>query len=577
MLEEEQNGRTQPEGIKAFTTFTTHMGHNDQSSPCSSPSSGYESDHNPFQDTSVVTVCNEANSPCASQGTIQDTAVPGLPFQSHQVNTVNQDSISTLNDVLFGNQSPLTAVTVNSPAMTDLNQGQSSPAFSKSDQLDNIFDLQYKDDPSNNGVPLTFDPSLDVDWLDKMANDLMEASGTTFTPTTRTAVFDHDYSVQPMDTQVTVSDVNDLNNLLDSSLLDENLANNTFLNGTKTVTQNSNQESALLQLLGSSNGASTHRPASITGKMTVSAFPKHLTSTIGPATNSSRSQQDFAVKFAENMVEQRMRQDMLNYLSEETDVLPCKTTLSYNRDHSYTAPSSSMSMQNAYNRQVKKSVPYSNASQSSNHRVNHSNGRHRRSANSSRSNSPPTSPTKSENKASTLLEAMLLTKEPLNPNKGSDEVFQTHKHRVTQGISRLNIEEEQGDGNLLKQLLTGEINDKQVHQYEQSIIDNRKRDEGDSGHPSDEEGDYPMLDLTFDNVVPDSRPQRTLNLELFDAETAGDMANLLGPISPDMEVSTFCNSSNLVMLTVFLIFVSSVVLFKMPLKYQRAGFSEHHL
>ena len=82
----------------------------------------------------------------------------------------------------------------------------------------------------------------------------------------------------------------------------------------------------------------------------------------------------------------------------------------------------------------------------------------------------PTSPTKehkSPNRGSSLLEKFLLTKQPLNPNAGSDKVFKD----TTEKISQLNLTDPRRnqDGNLLKQLLTGEIDDKRMHQYEQRV------------------------------------------------------------------------------------------------------------
>ena len=66
-----------------------------------------------------------------------------------------------------------------------------------------------------------------------------------------------------------------------------------------------------------------------------------------------------------------------------------------------------------------------------------------------------------------MLEKFLLTKQPLNPNAGSDKVFKD----TTEKISQLNLTDPRRnqDGNLLKQLLTGEIDDKHMHQYEQRV------------------------------------------------------------------------------------------------------------
>lgn len=515
MLEEEQNGHPQPEGIKAFTTFTQMEAEQVQltrQSPCSSPSSGYESDSPP---------CISFRDHFPMVG-FQPQCWTELPYSDSSV------------DVGFTSPAQLSPASCQSPYSCQLSPqppcqlspNMPEPGFT----VDDLFD-QGSNKPGMG--KLTYEPTLDVEWLDKVANELIDATGVTLI---RAAVSDHDYTMQPMDTQG-MPDVDVDFDMFDSSLLDENIANNTFLNGSRTGVQQNQPDSTLLQLLGSasvggSNPAARPSPYQ-SATMTVSAFPKHLMPTIGPAGNNSRSQQEFAVKFAQNMAEQRIRQEMLSYLSEETDTPPPNRPMSY-RDHSYTA--SNTATTTSASRQAKKSVPYS--TQGSYSRSHGSRSRRTSSASSSRHSSPPSTPTSTENKASTLLEQMLLTKEPLNPNKGSDEVFNACKAGVTQGLSQLNIEEEQADGNLLKQLLTGEINDKHVHQYERSIIENRKRDDGDSGHPSDDDdGDYAMLDLSCDRILREPIPhQRDLGLELFDPETAGDMANLLGPISSDMEV-----------------------------------------
>ena len=134
---------------------------------------------------------------------------------------------------------------------------------------------------------------------------------------------------------------------------------------------------------------------------------------------------------------------------------------------------------------------------------------------------------KSDNKSSgsSLLEQFLLSKEPLNPNKGSDGLF--NKSQVTEGISQLNLGQ-QTDANLLKQLLTGEIDDKCVHQYEQSIIKTRRVTVSESLSP--------LTPPLMDDMDLDSGSMAT-DLDLFDAGTPGDMGNLLGPISPDVDVS----------------------------------------
>ena len=80
-----------------------------------------------------------------------------------------------------------------------------------------------------------------------------------------------------------------------------------------------------------------------------------------------------------------------------------------------------------------------------------------------------------------MLERFLTTKTPLNPNKGSDDAF-PDKH-----FSKLNIQDTHhraaADGNLLKQLLTGEIDDQRMKNMEQNLIETRRNHEDECSTP----------------------------------------------------------------------------------------------
>ena len=80
---------------------------------------------------------------------------------------------------------------------------------------------------------------------------------------------------------------------------------------------------------------------------------------------------------------------------------------------------------------------------------------------------------------SSMLERFLTTNTPINPNKGSDDAFPDDN--FNEKISKLNITDSHhrasADCNLLKQLLTGEIDGQRVQHMEQHLIDRRIQDD----------------------------------------------------------------------------------------------------
>ena len=158
----------------------------------------------------------------------------------------------------------------------------------------------------------------------------------------------------------------------------------------------------------------------------------------------------------------------------------------------------------------------------------------------------PTSPTKDRKSAaappgggSRLLEKFLLTKQPLNPNAGSDKAFADTK--VTEKISRLHLTDpnkrapgaQQQDGNLLKQLLTGEIDDKQ---YEQRVVGARRPGETDGSSPG-RDGSGPGSSSTDFPIDMGFTPSDSHlgGMDLFSRGAAADMDTLF---STDVDVST---------------------------------------
>ncbi len=100
-------------------------------------------------------------------------------------------------------------------------------------------------------------------------------------------------------------------------------------------------------------------------------------------------------------------------------------------------------------------------------------------------------------------------------------------------ISRLHLTDPQGrnhDGNLLKQLLTGEIDDKHMHHYEENVI--RTRGGRDSVTPPSL-GAGEDMDMGFG--VTDAVGGH-LGMDLFSDGAAGDMDSLL---TNDVDVSHF--------------------------------------
>lgn len=144
---------------------------------------------------------------------------------------------------------------------------------------------------------------------------------------------------------------------------------------------------------------------------------------------------------------------------------------------------------------------------------------------------------------SSLLEQFLTTKQRINPNKGSDHVFK--ESRVTERISKLQIgkdKTQQDDNNLLQQLLTGAIDGKHVHRYEQNVIKTRRQD-SESNTPLTSPLTSPLMsdiELEAESLTPG-----TPVLNLFDTDPEAEMNNLLGSLSPEVDVSAIFNHPSL--------------------------------
>ena len=296
--------------------------------------------------------------------------------------------------------------------------------------------------------------------------------------------------------------------------------------------------------------------------ISISAFPAsdmlgHDTSVLDA--NSER----FAMKFAENFVDQQGPEQLLPFLSDAMEA-PMDNPLTCLHDDTMLTSSPPMGPFSGSNdcpftenlyfgfSQLNGSPSFQSLASgsqtfSSDH-VTSSSPSMSSSWRQSHDLLSPTSPTKDRKSAassgggSRLLEKFLLTKQPLNPNAGSDKAFTDTK--VTEKISRLHLTDPnkrasgtqgaQQDGNLLKQLLTGEIDDKQ---YEQRVIEVQRAGETDGSSPGrDGSGpgssstDFPM-DMGF--TPSDSHLG---GMDLFSGGAAADMDTLL---STDVDVSIF--------------------------------------
>ena len=218
---------------------------------------------------------------------------------------------------------------------------------------------------------------------------------------------------------------------------------------------------------------------------------------------------------------------------------------------SSTSPTGNLSLNKSWPNTSKSSRGRNNAgsiSSSGANRNRSSNGGHHR-ANSHPLRHTSGSEHKHKSPAPTLLEQFLTTKQRINPNRGSDNVF--HNSRVTERISRLQIDkaaEKNGaerDPNLLQQLLTGAIDDKRAHQYDRrraSASKGRRKNGSQDTTPLTSPITSPItspltsplvsdIDLDSESLTPDNP-----SLNLFDSGTA-DMGNFFGPLSPDVDVS----------------------------------------
>ena len=156
-----------------------------------------------------------------------------------------------------------------------------------------------------------------------------------------------------------------------------------------------------------------------------------------------------------------------------------------------------------------------------------------------RSSKGPRKPSSSRTEPS-VLEKFLTTRQTLNPNKGSDAAL------AAQGISQLNIKDakatssqsskklltnDQEAATLLKKLLTGEMDKREVAKHEQRVIADRRISVNSPPHTQTSFDAYTGLDN--DDLAYDSQ---SLGLQLLGSDTADEMEKLWSPSSPDHEV-----------------------------------------
>ena len=369
-------------------------------------------------------------------------------------------------------------------------------------------------------------------------------------------VSDHDYSKPGNKTQsnsheTMVSGFSDFSdNFWDTDVIDPNLnavvmqGNNHLFGGatakvnvpaTTAQSSSSQHDSILVHLLGEQKanaGLKSIRSNSVlpvsspsqqlankghslgSSSISIGAFPSGMLGAV-----SAESRDDFAMKFAENMAEQQLRQQLLSQLAGETDLsqVSAKSIQGGVRglQGGVMAASTSYSSSSQRGRTSSRS---SSATVSSPTKSTPTTNQQRERGSSTSSKNKPDS---QQRQSTSILEKFLTSDKPLKPNRGSDDVFP----EIETQISQMHIAgQNQQDEGLLQQLLTGKIDGKRVQQYEQNVIETRKRDDCDSGNHSESEL---AMDLDDDQPVFSS---------LFDPSTAGDMNNLLDTMTPDIQV-----------------------------------------
>ena len=335
---------------------------------------------------------------------------------------------------------------------------------------------------------------------------------------------------------------------LDSSILVALLGNKNHQGNSSISGRYSSKPSAAagsLQQQQQQQQQRSHAPKS--ANITISAFPTsdmlgHVTHDLDPG-GSER----FAMKFAENFVDQQGPEQLLPFLSDAMET-PMDNPLTCLQDDALmtssppTGPFTSDCpfTENLYFgfSQLSGSPSFQSLASTSGLPSFGSDHVTDRLASSPMSSSwrqshdlrSPVSPVKERRGGaggppggSRLLEKFLLTKQPLNPNEGSDRVFSSD--RVAERISQLNLAGDPhragagADGNLLKQLLTGEMDDRQ---YEERGRRGASTSPGPGTHTP---ALPPGADLPMDMG----------GMDLFSGGAAADMDTLL---STDVDVST---------------------------------------
>ena len=267
-------------------------------------------------------------------------------------------------------------------------------------------------------------------------------------------------------------------------------------------------------------------PPKVATGLAIGGFATDMLSSSSDLLDAANLSSNFPTdKFADNLPEQRVRNQWLSYLAGESKVPPkplprrrssatatATATSPISPPHSARTSGMSYSQHHAYKKQASSSAARSSKPATTSH--------------------PPT-------KGSSLLEKFLLTEKPLNPMQGSDKVFPDE--RVTQSMSQLRLGTEE-DGTLLKQLLTGEIGNDKVEQYEQTVIEDRRLS------ADNDDLEFPMDTDTLTQEAKD------LGLELFDHDLNEDVESFLGNFTADVAVGVLhymdgldqdCSTSNL--------------------------------
>ncbi len=124
----------------------------------------------------------------------------------------------------------------------------------------------------------------------------------------------------------------------------------------------------------------------------------------------------------------------------------------------------------------------------------------------------------------TMLEQFLLTKEKLNPNKGSEAAL------AAVGISELQLSDLDSQGNvtkrpqLLKKLLTGEMDKHELRQCEEKVIEDRRQ-----SLSSPQSDDLPV----FQSEPDPYDITQSLGMDLLGADTGGEMDKLWSSAAND--------------------------------------------